>query len=969
VMKVKSQNLKVKDIDNSSKDFSLFPSPFSISFSYDGWNSIAEFSTGDSPSTNYFTWGLDLSGSLQGAGGVGGLLSTVQDGDIYFSCFDANGNVTEYVDDSGDIVAHYEYNPFGGITLATGDKKDDFNFRFSTKYLDTETGLYYYGNRSGKFIGVNNGDLTANGIPDFADGMNIYGNSGAGRSHDFARLMLQLPKSTDVTTARVRFKYSGSDPDNVLQSGDGTSASPYVYTPADGHLRLWLKNGSEDRKVAQVGQTGGDFIASNVVYDVSDLGFSATQNVVTIYMEGISNSATCGDQKITVEVDPNSSSESPDFIPGDVVRATIIKVDLIPDYNRDGTINQDDKTEQSASNPYRFWINDDNDDPQSEVSGDDASGASSPDYSDDKIDGLRDMIDFFPVWLDIKDALDVLPAAEYEYLLKHSAGAFNIFADTQCLPSQANHHLVDEAFCTANKNASLKQVTVNGYTDPGNTVSTIPDSVLSAIAAGSERIILLESKAATSVPLVLEIKKKSDGQSVFEKEMPISVSAVADLFRYRNLRGTGGDRLGVPLNYPDTLCEEKNFIFMHGYNVTEEAAKASQAEVFKRLWSSGYDGKFWGVSWNGTPPAFGTLKLPHHYHNSILEAFAVASSYATFLNGLNGPVDVLAHSAGNVVTSSAINDHSANVRNYYALDAAVALEAYGAVTPDAAMISDNFLDQNDEGIFSIHGWGWHEYPSDMYSAEWYRLFLADDDNRKNLTWRNRFGNVQTNTSAYNLYSSSEDVLRVNSGYITFISGITKKYSWQIQEFFKGRDYIPGSIAGAASKHAGWEFATESEMHIVEFLGVDLHPVSPEHVINKLTTGTPEEIAAYREGLKTDPLFRHNPAILYTANGSTFAGGIVRDYKSKLYDYTPSGVEDIPVRDWLLAKAFPSVSRPMGANNNTEWDFITQNFNMPDLFNGNGWPATRGGEWWHSDFKDVAYLYVFELYQSLTSLSN
>jgi RHS repeat-associated protein len=120
-------------------------------FIYDGWNPVMEVRSENGEvgnvETNYYSWGLDLSGSLQGAGGIGGLLSTVQDGDIYFSCFDANGNITDYVDETGDIVAHYEYNPFGGITSATGNKKDDFNFRFSTKYLDTETDLYYYGYR------------------------------------------------------------------------------------------------------------------------------------------------------------------------------------------------------------------------------------------------------------------------------------------------------------------------------------------------------------------------------------------------------------------------------------------------------------------------------------------------------------------------------------------------------------------------------------------------------------------------------------------------------------------------------------------------------------------------------------------------------------------------------------------------------------------------------------------------------
>ena len=45
-----------------------------------------------------YTWGLDLSGSLQGAGGVGGLLSVTEynatGNDTYYPTYDANGNVS-----------------------------------------------------------------------------------------------------------------------------------------------------------------------------------------------------------------------------------------------------------------------------------------------------------------------------------------------------------------------------------------------------------------------------------------------------------------------------------------------------------------------------------------------------------------------------------------------------------------------------------------------------------------------------------------------------------------------------------------------------------------------------------------------------------------------------------------------------------------------------------------------------------
>ena len=124
----------------------------SRTFIYDGWNLIQERSTLDAlPSTNYYTWGLDLSGSRQGAGGIGGLVSVTRSTSsgtaTYYPCYDANGNITDYVDTNGIVVAHREYDPFGNTIVATGPMVNDFSFWFSTKYLDQETGLYYYGYR------------------------------------------------------------------------------------------------------------------------------------------------------------------------------------------------------------------------------------------------------------------------------------------------------------------------------------------------------------------------------------------------------------------------------------------------------------------------------------------------------------------------------------------------------------------------------------------------------------------------------------------------------------------------------------------------------------------------------------------------------------------------------------------------------------------------------------------------------
>ena len=121
-----------------------------------------------------YVWGLDLSGTPQGAGGVGGLLAVIDDNaNTYMPVYDANGNVTEYVDSSDTTVAHYAYDAYGNTINQSGLLADDFKFRFSTKYWDYETWLYdyikrYYAPRLGRFISTDpigeRGDLNLYGF-------------------------------------------------------------------------------------------------------------------------------------------------------------------------------------------------------------------------------------------------------------------------------------------------------------------------------------------------------------------------------------------------------------------------------------------------------------------------------------------------------------------------------------------------------------------------------------------------------------------------------------------------------------------------------------------------------------------------------------------------------------------------------------------------------------------------------------
>lgn len=116
---------------------------------YDGWNVIREFDTTTAFNAKWtFVWGIDLSGNLQDAGGVGGLLWAYDGGTQLMPAYDGNGNVYGLVDRStGALRAIYEYSPYGEVIRSSGDLADKNPFRFSTKYYDSETQLLYYGFR------------------------------------------------------------------------------------------------------------------------------------------------------------------------------------------------------------------------------------------------------------------------------------------------------------------------------------------------------------------------------------------------------------------------------------------------------------------------------------------------------------------------------------------------------------------------------------------------------------------------------------------------------------------------------------------------------------------------------------------------------------------------------------------------------------------------------------------------------
>jgi pimeloyl-ACP methyl ester carboxylesterase len=636
---------------------------------------------------------------------------------------------------------------------------------------------------------------------------------------------------------------------------------------------------------------------------------------------------------------------------------------MVPDWNRDGRIDEDDSGRATTSTPWRFWINNDDDsDADAEgTGGDDLPGQLDEDRSDNKVNGIRDLVDFFPLYVDLQDVLNVYPSSEYRYRLKQADSALAVM-ETDMVPASANEYLRDLMETEKYKESALTLI-------DGNNGLVLTDAFLASIQNEGKGVLLLEGRKETERPLALEIVKKSNGMVVISHAMPLFLSNVESMFRHKNLRdvAVGGDHGGADdrpnvTNHPDSMNENSYLVWVHGYNNDGEAARAAFSEVFKRLFWSGYKGKFYPVSWNGDPPAL----FVKHYHNAVINAFATADDLATFVNGLQGNVCVAGHSLGNMVVGLAINDHGLRCGKYFAIDAAVALEAYngGELPKDSMTAIGN--DHDDTPWSNYAG----EYKT-LWASEWYRQFDGTPDHRNELSWRDRLVNVGATAGpeVYNFYSRTEEVLREYPGN-SYVKGFGT-YAWVKQEKFKGTEYWLGGVGGASSDFCGWGFNLDD----TDENGDGLYYNKDAFLFKTMkTTWELGDIGSF--DLIHHPFFTKNPVELFEDAGSDFVDANVGDQPVIREEWNVLG--DVKVRDWLLAKAFPALTLPMGANPNNAEGWRRNNFDLSagSVFktDSDRWPRTeltgeiRTPVWYHSDYKDITYQHVYKFYDKIVELS-
>lgn len=645
---------------------------------------------------------------------------------------------------------------------------------------------------------------------------------------------------------------------------------------------------------------------------------------------------------------------------------------LVMDLDRDGVVGTNDLDRVDESHPFRFWVNAD------------GNNAAYPE---------ADLEDFFPA--QIKWA--------------EGGGAANL---TFKLSSNVGLDYIATTMTTNDADAYLTDLTV-AETLSGGSIPFLSAGTQTGTAFAENTILLLAAtEADTSAEIYVHILE--NGSEILVSTNYFSFSPVADMYRTKNLRAGGSSSTGEPANWPDDLTNGKDLVYVHGFNVDEDAARLWHENIFKRLWFAGSNAKYHGVIWDG----IGNGSILTHFHNSVVNAFATAPWVATYLDSLQSTETVvLGHSLGNMVVSAAICEHDATVSQYYALDTAVALEAYGDVTANAAFVPDVVFTWEKEGFLNYKRRGWLDYPHETWAAEWYRLFPAGDP-RSKLTFRHKFADIQEKTDVFNFYSSTEDILRVRNDVNNILQSITdidielfmhivpvgldisSQCAWQLQEMYKGmNNWAVEYGGGGSSPYTGWSFTEFDGRHQIDkkvkqpggpppTYTYTKYSESPHEARTALDTapGNASIRAEYLANLQTDPLFNRMPWQLFEAGAFNFAGGLVGSYEDVLdYDNGEvSGGPDIDVSavkvsDWLLAKGFPSRTGPMGSmvvgDIGGGWD-DTSNFDMHNLYmtDSSEWifkkpSSNQENEWRHSSWKDAPYVHVYKLFEKITTKEN
>ena len=597
-------------------------------------------------------------------------------------------------------------------------------------------------------------------------------------------------------------------------------------------------------------------------------------------------------------------------------RISSVMPPLLPDYNGDGMIDAVDFALFMRRKTFRFWTNNEN--VKGRYVGDGALSTLTLNIANDTVDGDYDMLNFFPLALDL---------AQFPQSWKNGL-SFKLKAPGSS-DASFNYCLSPGAWDAAGEMYTNDVLAVSGETlsaahvTPVNLYGTsLPMDSVGAFSDGHGLVVAEAMREGASLRLSVV---DSSGYEFYGFTLPSMVVDVERMYRWANLRPVCGDSSGEasnladPLWNPDSESDGRHFVFVHGYNVNAEAARVWANQMFKRLWVAGSRSMFTAVDWYGDSSQFPTLfhgDVSPDYYANVMHAFATASNLVGTVAALPGTNKVmLAHSLGNMLVSSAAVDHDLQYDRYYMLNAAVPMEAYTTNVVSASAMVDS---------------AWDNVPPNYWASGWHRLFETPDF-RSTLTWRGRFAGI---ANAVNCYSPTEDVLEnaAENGYGD---------AWAQQELLKGASVwhginavLPWNWNERVSCEGGWGINTYYAADPAYYLPVVGFCAS----VSNLTRKTVIEHPLFTP-FRAEAESMHSTNLFYIADA---------DYRAML-------------RAKFLGDAIPATSFAAGANR-LEVFGNARNMDYSSCMI-DPWPQTSNETkfWYHSDIKNIAYKFVHPLF--------
>lgn len=337
----------------------------------------------------------------------------------------------------------------------------------------------------------------------------------------------------------------------------------------------------------------------------------------------------------------------------------VIKLQLDVDHDGVMDLSFGGPDNTSQRHPFAFWVNDDHDEPASgsKPDRDLPTPENLPDYTPREIRSQRTLEDFARLWICGVPSLPVGEGYDVTLTLNPVSGspALNLYRAHET--NGGIQYLTSTNVAASTVGSALTRfpiLTIYSGADYSLPLSTFD---------GTDKYFLFEAAAPGAAELVLAVRRNN--QPIARYSAWVDFRNIRDFYERVVITNiTSGAKSNwvsvISRNeYPAIEDESETrdiIVFVHGFNNSEWNWYNNGETVFKRLYWSGYHGRFASVGW---PCKYFGLDLMA-FNESEFSSYKAGTAMGAYLTQLRNRfpghrLHLLAHSQGNAIASEALS--------------------------------------------------------------------------------------------------------------------------------------------------------------------------------------------------------------------------------------------------------------------------------------------------------------------------